>query len=174
MREAGFVVTEGDLTDPSSLRELEPFDVVVAGEVIEHLDCPRQLLDFSRSILRPGGKLVITTPNPYAPWRVRSGQLGLVWESVDHVGYLFPSGICELAERAGMLLVSWSTVGLASGRAALADSVRTSLATYRAKRGGRHPTRHPSSSVTDVFQLYLARDRLRAAETSIFVIQTPA
>ena len=38
------------------------FDTVVLGEILEHLHDPRPLLDRSLEYLRPGGRLVITTP----------------------------------------------------------------------------------------------------------------
>lgn len=87
-----------------------PYDVVVAGEVVEHLGTPERLFEFARDALGPGGLLVVTTPNPYAPHRVRAGQLGLAWENADHVLYAFPSGIVELGERTGFRLVEYRTV----------------------------------------------------------------
>jgi 2-polyprenyl-3-methyl-5-hydroxy-6-metoxy-1,4-benzoquinol methylase len=41
------------------------FDVVVAGEIIEHLNNVGAFLTMVRRHLRPGGRLVITTPNPW-------------------------------------------------------------------------------------------------------------
>jgi 2-polyprenyl-6-hydroxyphenyl methylase/3-demethylubiquinone-9 3-methyltransferase len=38
------------------------FDLVVASEVIEHLYAPRHLPRFARAVLRPGGRLLISTP----------------------------------------------------------------------------------------------------------------
>ena len=38
------------------------FDTVVLGEILEHLDDPATLLNRSLEYLRPGGRLVITTP----------------------------------------------------------------------------------------------------------------
>ena len=38
------------------------FDTVVLGEILEHLDDPAALLDRSIEYLRPGGRVVITTP----------------------------------------------------------------------------------------------------------------
>lgn len=42
------------------------FDVVWAGELIEHLSCAGAFLDGARRHLRPGGRLVLTTPNAFA------------------------------------------------------------------------------------------------------------
>lgn len=42
----------------------EPFDVVIAGEVIEHLEKPIDALRAWKMQLRPGGLLLLSTPNP--------------------------------------------------------------------------------------------------------------
>lgn len=44
-------------------RSAEKFDAVLAGEVIEHVAYPRELIRSLRENLRPGGICVITTPN---------------------------------------------------------------------------------------------------------------
>ena len=41
------------------------FDVVVAGEVLEHLAAPRSLVDEAFRVLRPGGTLVGSVPNAF-------------------------------------------------------------------------------------------------------------
>ncbi|MFD1585894.1 class I SAM-dependent methyltransferase [Halorientalis brevis] len=42
------------------------FDVIVAGELIEHLANPGKFLDCARAHLKPDGRLLLTTPNPWA------------------------------------------------------------------------------------------------------------
>jgi 2-polyprenyl-3-methyl-5-hydroxy-6-metoxy-1,4-benzoquinol methylase len=42
-----------------------PYDVIFAGELIEHLDDPGRFLDNVRRHLTPGGRLLVTTPNPF-------------------------------------------------------------------------------------------------------------
>ncbi len=43
----------------------EKFDVIVAGEVIEHLYNPGKFLECVKKHLKKGGKFILTTPNPY-------------------------------------------------------------------------------------------------------------
>ena len=86
----------------------EQFELIVVGEVIEHLGCPGLLFESARKMLVAGGRILLTTPNPYYIARVRDGLLrGLNLDSVDHVTLLFPFGIAELSERAGLRLDRW-------------------------------------------------------------------
>lgn len=43
----------------------EPFDLIFAGDLIEHLSNPGLFLDSCRRALKSGGRLVITTPNAF-------------------------------------------------------------------------------------------------------------
>jgi SAM-dependent methyltransferase len=62
LRSEGFDVRFGDA---ESFELEEKFDVIVAGELIEHLSNPGLFLDRARAHLSPGGTLVLTTPNRY-------------------------------------------------------------------------------------------------------------
>lgn len=46
----------------------ESFDAIVALEVIEHLENPRHMLRVLNKLLKPGGHLIISTPNNHS-WR---------------------------------------------------------------------------------------------------------
>jgi 2-polyprenyl-3-methyl-5-hydroxy-6-metoxy-1,4-benzoquinol methylase len=53
-----------DLSSPEPLANLdEEFDVVLAGDVLEHLPRPDVLLRRCRSLLRPNGSLIVSVPN---------------------------------------------------------------------------------------------------------------
>lgn len=53
-----------DLDEPLAFDD-GSFDVVVIGEVLEHIREPQRLLDEARRVLRPGGTLVGSTPNGF-------------------------------------------------------------------------------------------------------------
>lgn len=62
-RSLGFDVR---VADAETLALDEQFDVVHAGELIEHLDNPRAFLGACHRRLHVGGRLILTTPNPFA------------------------------------------------------------------------------------------------------------
>jgi 2-polyprenyl-3-methyl-5-hydroxy-6-metoxy-1,4-benzoquinol methylase len=63
---------------------LEPasFDVVLCGDVLEHLRDPRATLARLRPFLKPGGRLVASTPN-IANWAIRLSLLAGRWQYTD-------------------------------------------------------------------------------------------
>ncbi len=62
-RERGYDVRTADA---QALDLGRTFQVVWAGELIEHLSCAGGFLDGARDHLDPGGQLVLTTPNAFA------------------------------------------------------------------------------------------------------------
>ena len=84
LSEAGFDVTAVDINDEFlkyakkkhthgkfqtvraniiEYRDSEKFDCVLLGEIIEHVAFPKQLLKSAYENLKPGGVLILTTPN---------------------------------------------------------------------------------------------------------------
>ena len=121
----GYEVVLQDLgSGLGELADIAPFDVIVAGELIEHVEAINMLFDVASEALTPDGELIIATPNPYAPHRVRAAQRGTVWENVDHIVYAFPSGVAELAERHGLLLAEAATTVERWPRLSLEDRLR--------------------------------------------------
>lgn len=135
MKDQGFEAVVHDLgTGLGPLEHEAPFEVIVAGELIEHVPSLDMLFEIAAQALTSNGELIITTPNPYAPHRVRAGQLGIVWENADHIVYAFPSGIAELAERHGLVLAEAATTADRPPSA----SVKERLKTMRRQLRGRH------------------------------------
>lgn len=53
----------GDIFQEISRPWKEPFDVIVAGDVLEHLPRPGELLSAIRPLLKPDGTLLVSLPN---------------------------------------------------------------------------------------------------------------
>lgn len=53
----------GDLSEGLSRPWALPFDVIVAGDILEHLPRPEVLMAAIRSLLKPGGRLLVSLPN---------------------------------------------------------------------------------------------------------------
>ena len=112
----------GDLEDLSGARwwgavppgaadaaDLGTYDVVIAGEVLEHLGAPRLLLEGVRPLLAPGGSLIVTVPNAYCAFRFASYALSRRrghGEPVhpDHVAYYSEQTVRLLLERSGYVV----------------------------------------------------------------------
>ena len=111
MRARGFDAVVHDLSNGvGPLAARGPFEVIVAGEIIEHVPDQGMLFRTAQELLAEDGELVITTPNPFAPKRTAAGRRGIVWENTDHILLAFPTGIAELAQRHGLRLAEAFTV----------------------------------------------------------------
>ena len=80
---------------------LEPADLVVAGEVIEHLDAPGPFLRATRVLARPEGRLVLTTPNAYRVLNFLAPLSGAELVHPDHTAWHSPRTLRTLLERSG-------------------------------------------------------------------------
>ena len=70
--------------------ELEgKFDIVISAEVIEHLLYPRELIRAAKKCLKPGGKLIITTPY-HGYWK--NLTLALLGKTDRHFSPLWDGG----------------------------------------------------------------------------------
>lgn len=86
--------------DPEDLEALRGrFDIVSAVEVIEHVVDPIRELERMRTLLRPGGLLLLTTGNA-APYRERLHRWRYVVPEV-HVSFFEPRTLALALEKAG-------------------------------------------------------------------------
>ena len=99
------------VADAESILECVPnedqhFDVVIAGEIIEHLSNPGLFLDSVKAALGKGGELVLTTVNAYCLFRFvwYLGHLGVEYVHPDHVYYFSVSTLKRLAARHGYVV----------------------------------------------------------------------
>lgn len=118
-RESGYEAYACDLEDKAAVASLrlEPAELIVAGELIEHLDCPGAFLDAVRVLLAPGGRLVLTTPNATSLTNVLVAFSRREWSSPHHVA-----------------MYSWRTLGTLLERHAWRP--KDLLFYYRGKRAG--------------------------------------
>jgi SAM-dependent methyltransferase len=88
------------------------FDVVVATEVVEHVDEPLAVLDTACRLLRPGGLLYLTTP---AGDGLNGRMLGAQWSTMappEHLALFSARGLALLLGRAGFRVEGMKTTGL--------------------------------------------------------------
>jgi len=65
LREQGYDIRVGDVYELSQIIRERKFDVIIAGELIEHLSNAGTFLDIVKLFLKEEGELIITTPNPF-------------------------------------------------------------------------------------------------------------
>lgn len=105
------------LVDATSDADLgERFSRVVIGDVIEHVDSAVSLLRFAKRHLKPGGRILATTPNPFFVGSfVRVMREGVSVENAEHVSWMTPTMALEVAQRADLGLFGyWHTQGTGS------------------------------------------------------------
>jgi 2-polyprenyl-3-methyl-5-hydroxy-6-metoxy-1,4-benzoquinol methylase len=105
-RGLGFDVQAADVEDPEAVAALglAPAEVVLAGELVEHLDHPGRFLEAVKSLVAPGGALVLTTPNAHALTNTLGALAGRELVNPDHVSWLSWRTLTTLLERQGWRL----------------------------------------------------------------------
>jgi 2-polyprenyl-3-methyl-5-hydroxy-6-metoxy-1,4-benzoquinol methylase len=96
-RDMGLTVFHGELSDASFPDNT--FDVVTARHVIEHISNPGPFIEEIFRILKPGGLMILRTPNSRALGR---GWFGTNWFANDvprHLILFSPKNLSILAER---------------------------------------------------------------------------
>ncbi len=101
--DAGYEAYVVDCRDRDAIAAigLEPAQLVIAGEVIEHLDDPGSFLSGLHNLLAPGGELVITTPNAYGLFNVFASLAHTEINHPDHVVMFTWRTLTNMASRHG-------------------------------------------------------------------------
>ncbi len=94
MQQLGYDVRVIDAHDMSSHNFPEKFDVIVLGDVIEHLTNPGMVLTEAKKLLAPDGKIIISVPNAFGIVRFLKSFFGYEQVHQDHVAY-YSSGTLE-------------------------------------------------------------------------------
>lgn len=153
LRGTGATVFAGDMSEaryPDGR-----FDLVVSIEVLEHLPEPARHLRELHRVTRPGGLLLLTTPNFGGLSR---RWLGLRWRVVspEHVGYFDPSTLHSALRAAGYGRVRVRSRSL---------DITTWRASARGERSRFDP--HAAAKLRDAIE---ARWHLRAAKAAINIL----
>ena len=97
------------------------FDVILAGEIFEHLSNPGKALDSIRSIISPTAKLVITVPNAYS---VKGFLRAIARHELihpDHTLHHSPHTLKSLLERHGFKVIKYFSY-VNGGKGVLAEA----------------------------------------------------
>jgi len=162
-RARGLDVRQGGLADQPF--DEGSFDVVTLFDLLEHTADPRATLEACRRVLRPGGLLVVTTPNidglvPRVTWWLFARTLG-AWDHPTPPGHLVQFSrrtLRRALEGSGFEVVALRSehipVGYSVGK--LENSVMDVLA-------GRHRTKPKPRSTNDVSRGEAPQGRRRAS-----------
>jgi 2-polyprenyl-3-methyl-5-hydroxy-6-metoxy-1,4-benzoquinol methylase len=107
MRESGF--SNLHVADAQNFSLQKRFDTIVAGELIEHLENPGEFLRCAREHLKPGGRIVLTTPNVFAAVHFVYAfvKFPKTCSNAQHTQWFCPRTMHALVERVGMQVAHW-------------------------------------------------------------------
>ena len=110
-RADGYEAYAADACDADAVAALgiEPAEVVLAGEVIEHVDAPGEFLEAMKHLVAPGGRLVLTTPNASSLGNALLAFGGIEITHPDHLLQFSWLTLDTLLRRHGWEPLSWAT-----------------------------------------------------------------
>ena len=124
------------LGDAQRLDVGRTFEVVWAGELIEHLSCAGDFLDGARRHLEPGGRLVLTTPNAFAIANFVYRIGGRARVNAEHTCWYDETTVSQLLRRHGFEVVEVSYLAHRTPgrlRSFIASTVRSVLPRHLAE-----------------------------------------
>ena len=87
------------------------FDAVVMWDVIEHLWDPMTAMRTVARLLRPGGRLCLSTPNAGSAMARLLGRRWAFMTPPEHLGFFNQQSMARLLDSAGMELNQWTSLG---------------------------------------------------------------
>lgn len=109
----GYECFYADVTNSEQMKKIysDSYDVIVCGELIEHIDAPGEMLENLKKMMHRSTILIITTPNPWSKTRIgliKKGILENVWLNKEHVCWYSYETLKQLLLRKGFREVLYS------------------------------------------------------------------
>lgn len=91
------------------------FDCVLLSEVIEHLEAPKVSISEASRVLRPGGRLLVTTPNyqslwPMMEWTVDLLNMAPKMAGEQHISRFQPASLRRILVESGLGIEYFGTI----------------------------------------------------------------
>jgi predicted TPR repeat methyltransferase len=87
------------------------FDVIVMGDIIEHISNLEEFLLFYKKRLKKHGMIIITTPNPFSFRQILNILLfKRPFINIEHTCFLDPYTLIELSQRCGLEIIDFSWI----------------------------------------------------------------
>ena len=102
LNQRGYDIRLCDATSEEYLEE--QFDIVVMGDVIEHVANPIDLIRFGIRHLKPGGEVIVKTPNVFYKDHIKKFIKNRAFVNLEHMAWFTPTMMLEIARRAGCSL----------------------------------------------------------------------
>jgi SAM-dependent methyltransferase len=124
--EATIITGNIENQDPSG----SSYDAIIALDVLEHVHSPMTMIENCRELLKPGGLLMLQTPNTRS---LRSRTQRAKWEMLDpeqHLNLFSPDALRVLLTTVGFDVLEMTTAsgsGLESGMANVVARIKESL-----------------------------------------------
>jgi 2-polyprenyl-3-methyl-5-hydroxy-6-metoxy-1,4-benzoquinol methylase len=110
----GIEMLKGEITNDSF--ESGMFDVIVAIELLEHINYPKEFVKQAKRLLRPGGKVYLTTPNFNSILRYRLKEKYNIIEYPNHLCYYTKKSLVKLFSDQGFRTERITTTGMSITR----------------------------------------------------------
>ena len=111
MRKLGIFdnVVPGDVERLDELPVNQKFDLVIAGDIIEHLSNPGRMLDGIKRFCRADTRVIITTPNAFGAPNYLRYSAGRFHEGAEHVMSFNQQNLVTLLNRHGYTIAESHT-----------------------------------------------------------------